>query len=286
MPGENHLLHARVDTVITVLSGIDAIKGVLCFGSYAMGMFDEQSDIDLYVLCHPEIISPENRRWAFEQIHGVTELQIDHQDPALDNQWCPAGDTFRLHGALIDVGWNTVDWMQTVIQKVSEEGSTSLPELRFRAHTMLGLLANSVILLDPETILHRMKSNLYPYPPGLKQTLLQESLPILKESLTDMRDYVDREIGNTAFHFHFQRILDALRTIIFALNEFYDPATKRVEQVYATMNRHPQDFLMRYNRILKIPMTAKGRRELVRELETLTDEFKVMIDTEKASPDF
>jgi predicted nucleotidyltransferase len=285
MPSENDLLHARIDTVITVLSGIDAIKGALCFGSYVVGTFDEQSDIDLYVLCHPDIITPENRRQAFEMIDGVTELQIDRQSPTWDNQWCPAEDTFRLHGVLIEVGWNTIDWIRTVIRKVSEEGSTSFPELRFRAHAMLGLLANSVILLDPEAILHRMKSELYSYPPRLKQALLRESLPILKESLGDMRNYVDRGIGNTAFHFHLERLLEALGTIVFALNERYDPAVKRIEQIYATMNRLPQDFLTRYNRILEIPLTGNGRRELVSELETLTKEFEIMIETEATNID-
>jgi predicted nucleotidyltransferase len=284
MPSKNDLLHARIDRVITALSGIDAIKGALCFGSYAMGTFDEQSDIDLYVFCHPDIVTPEDRLGAFEMIDGVTELQIEHQGPIWDNQWCPAGDTFRLHGVVVDVGWNTIDWIRTVIQKVSEEGSTSFPELRFRAHTVLGLLANSVILLDPETILQRMKSELYPYPPRLKQALLRESLSILKESLGDMRNYVDRGIGNTAFHFHLERVLQALRTIIFALNERYDPATKRIEQAYATMNRLPRGFMTRYNRILKIPLTGKGRRELVSELETLTKEFEIMIDTKAIQP--
>ncbi len=130
MPGENDLLHARIGSAIAVLSGIGAVKGALCFGSYAMGTFDEQSDIDLYVLCHPDIITPENRLRAFEMIDGVTELQIDHQSPTWDDQWCPAEDTFRLHGVLIQVGWNTIDWIRTVIRKVSEEGSLSFPELK------------------------------------------------------------------------------------------------------------------------------------------------------------
>jgi len=284
MPSENDLLHARIDPVITVLSGIDAIKGALCFGSYAMGTFDEQSDIDLYVLCHPGIINPENRRRAFERIDGVTELQIDNRSPIWDDQWIRAGDTFRLHGVLIDVGWNTIDWLKMVVQKVSEEGSTSFPELRFRAHTVLGLLANSVVLLDPEGVLQRMKSELYPYSPRLKQALLQESLPILKESVSDMRNCVDRGIGNTAFHFHLERLLEALGTIILALNERYDPAHKRVEQVYATMSKLPRDFLARYNRILEIPLTGKGRRRLVSEIEALTKEFEIIVDAEDNQP--
>ncbi len=149
---------------------------------------------------------------------------------------------------------------------------------------MLGLLANSVILLDPEAVLHRMKSELYPYPPRLKHALLQESMPTLKESLGEMRNYVDRGIGNTAFHFHLERLLEALGTIVFALNERYDPAAKRMEQTYATMSSLPQDFLTRYNRVLEIPLTGDGRRKVVSELETLTKEFEIMIDMEAKQP--
>ncbi|MGD0111552.1 MAG: nucleotidyltransferase domain-containing protein [Armatimonadota bacterium] len=280
----NDPLHARIAPVTMALSGIEAIKGALCIGSYAMGTFDEQSDIDLYVLCQPDIITPETRRRAFEMIDGVTELRIDHQCPAWDNQWCPAGDIFRLYGSLIDVGWNTIDWLRMVIQKVSEEAATSFSELRFRADTMLGLLANSVILLDPEGVLQRMKSELYPYPPRLKQALLRGSLPSLKGSLGDMMNYVARGIGNSAFHFHLERSLEALRTIVFALNERYDPADKRVEQAYVTMSKLPRDFLARYSKILETPLTDRGRRELVSEIEMLTKEFEIMIDAEVNQP--
>jgi hypothetical protein len=278
MPSE--LLHARADAVVAVLSGIGAVRGVLCFGSYAMGTFDDQSDIDLYVLCHPDIVTPENRRLALGVIDGVTELQIGHQDPIWDDQWIRAEDRFRLHGVLIDVGWNTIDWLKTVIRRVSEETSTSFPELRSRAHTVLGLLADSVILLDAEGSLRRMQSELYPYPTCLKQALLRASLPILRDSLGEMSNYAARAIGNTALHFHLERFLEALRTIVFALNERYDPCSKRVEQVYATMDKLPPDFVTRYKRALEIPLSEKGRRELVNELGTLTKDFEMMIETE------
>jgi predicted nucleotidyltransferase len=283
MPGE--LLHARAGAVVTVLSGIDAVRGVLCFGSYAMGTFDDQSDVDLCVLCHPDIVTPESRRLALGMIDGLTELQIGHQDPVWDNQWIRAEDRFRLHGVLIEVGWNTIDGLRTVIRKVSEEASTSFPELRSRAHTMLRLLADSVILLDPEGSLRRMQSELYPYPTRLKQALLRASLRVLRDSLSEMSNYAARGIGNTALHFHLERYLEALRTIVFALNERYDPCSKRVEHVYATMGKLPPDFLTRYKRALEIPLTEKGRRELVNELETLTRNFEMMIETEDSEMD-
>jgi len=278
MAGECNHLHARTAPVVAALSGMEAVKGALCFGSYATGTCDEQSDVDLFVLCHPDLITPEDRQRTFALMDGVTELRIGCHNPVWEAQWCPAQDTFRLHGVLIEIHWNTVDWLRTVVCKVREEGAPSVPEMQSRAHTVLGLLENSVILLDPEASLRLMKSQLYPYPLRLKQALLRESWPVLEESLSEMRDCAERGIGNTALHFHLQRFLEALMTTIYALNERYDPGTKRVEQAYASLNRLPPDFLPRYQRILELPLTDSGRRELVRELDALTKELESMTD--------
>ena len=67
------------------------------------------------------------------------------------------------------------------------------------------------------------------------------------------------------------RILDAFGTILFALNEYYDPATKRAEHVYAGLDTVPKNFTKRYERLLQTPLTGKGRREVVRELEMLKE---------------
>ena len=58
------------------------------------------------------------------------------------------------------------------------------------------------------------------------------------------------------------RILDAFGTILFALNEHYDPATKRAEHVYAGLDTVLQDFTERSERLLQTPLTGRGRREL------------------------
>ena len=81
------------------------------------------------------------------------------------------------------------------------EGYTSLSELRCRAHTMLGLLANSINL-------------------------------------------------------------DFFGTILFALNEHDDPATKRAEHTQAGLETTPDIFTERYERLLQTPPGGKGRREV------------------------
>jgi hypothetical protein len=139
---------------------------------------------------------------------------------------------------------------------------------------MLGLLENSVILYDPGSIFQAIKSSLYPYPTKLQQTLLSENLLIARGSLADLQDYVRRSIGNSAFHFQFSRILDAVCTIVFAINRRYDPATKRTEEAFRDLEIVPNHFLERYTRILETPLTIDGRENIVSALGTLLREIE------------
>ena len=68
--------------LVAALSSLDSIRGVLCFGSYATGSFDDRSDLDLFVLCHPDLVPSEHRRRAFETMEGVTEVRIDDRNAA------------------------------------------------------------------------------------------------------------------------------------------------------------------------------------------------------------
>lgn len=276
MKKEKYLVYSRTAPVVRALSDLPAVKGIVCFGSYAVGTFDQYSDIDLYVFCQPEIIPTTARQHVLQNIEGIGHLQMDHVEFGLDNQWCPRGDRFRLQGVLFDITFNTVDWIRAVVRKVTEEGATSMPELIFRPHTMLGLIATSVILHDPEGIVQEIKTALSPYPAKLKKVLMAENVRIIKSSLEDLHDYVKRGIGNTAFHFHLERIIDSLAGLLFALNEHYDPATKRVEEAYRDLRILPDDFLHRYKAILERPLTTDGRKEVVKEFQAFTDEIAIL----------
>jgi predicted nucleotidyltransferase len=266
--------------VVAALSELDYVKGIVCFGSYASGAFDEYSDVDLYVFCHPGIVPSRMRKKVLEKIGGITEMQLDHAEFDWDNQWCPKGDRFKLHNLLFDITYNTVRWIQRVIKKI-KEGKTSIPELKFRPYTMLGLLDNSIILHDPKSTLKKIKSGLYPYPHKLKSALLDKGISIVKDSLPELQDYVKRGISNTAFHFHLERIIDAIGTIIFALNDRYDLATKRVEEFFATLSITPNRFLERYKKILETPLSKKGRKNIVRELEVFFREIESLAEKKK-----
>ena len=176
------------------------------------------------------------------------------------------------------MAWNTLDWLRVVVAEV-KEGRSSSSQLSSHAHLMLGLLADSMVLLDPEGALEQIRSQLYPYPPRLRQALLDESSAILTESVAEMKDCVDRGIANTAFHFHLERFLEALRTLLFAMNERYDAGTKRVEEVYARLPKLPHDFTTRYQQLLESPLTVACRQTLVCDLEALVKECEALIRT-------
>ena len=276
MKKENHLVHSRAAPVVKVFSELPNVKGIVCFGSYALGTFDEHSDVDLYVFCQPEIIPTAERQDALRKIEGISDVHMDEVEFGWDNQWCPRGDKFRLGGILFDVAFNTVEWIHTVVRKVTEEGATSIPELTFRPYTMLGLLRTSVILHDPEGIIQEINSVLSTYPARLKKVLITESLRTIKDSLEELHDYVKRGIDNTAFHFHLQRIINSLSQLLFALNECYDPATKRIEEALRELTILPDNFLHRYKAILETPLTTNGRKKVVRELQALINEIEML----------
>jgi predicted nucleotidyltransferase len=267
-------VRTKAASVVAALARLPEVKGIGCFGSYAVDTCDADSDVDLYVLCQPSIPSSQFRFRALQGIERVHELQVGYVEFGWDNQWCPEGDRCHVDGLLFDISYNTVEWMHTVVEAVKQRGATSIPEFRFRPYTLLGLLDNSVILHDPNSILQTVKSSLYPYPATLRATLLVENLQIARSSLDDLQDYVKRSIGNSAFHFHLSRLLDSLCTIMFALNRRYDPATKRTEEAFRELAIAPDRFSERYDRLLETPLTHEGRKAIVKEFESLLREIE------------
>ena len=280
MQSHYDIVQSKVSPLVSALSQAACVKGVLCFGSYAMGAFDDESDIDLNVYCHPDVIPSAERRNLINGITAVTDVDIDHKEDDADDSWSPCGDRLRFSGVQVDICYNTTEWISTVVARVTLEGSTSIPELPFRPYTMLGLLANSIILYEADAFLSDLVQKIHPFPPKLKANLLSQSLPTLASSLAEMRDYVKRGIAHSAFHFQLQNVMHALETALFAINERYNPAAKRVEQIYATLDRLPPDFLQRYAALLETPLTEKGRRFITEELGLLADQLSQLAEEE------
>lgn len=264
----------RTHAVVNALATSTDVKGVICFGSVATGQADECSDVDLYVFCQPAIISKADRRGVFQSLPSVSEVELDY--PGGDRQWVPEQDKFRLDGLQFDLAYTTTERIGAIVRKV-KQGKPSIPELRFRAYTMLGLLENSIVLYDPESFLAELLGELYPYPKKLKERLIARSLESLAKRLNELGDTARRGIGSTAFHFHLTFVNDDMCTLLYAINEKYHPASKRCEQNLARLKVLPRDFLARYGGILTGPFDAAGQARAVAEYTRLVEEVKALI---------
>lgn len=96
----------------------------------------------------------------------------------------------------------------------------------------------------------------------------------------DLSDYAEREIGNMAFHFHFQRYLDSLYTLLFAINDKYDPATKRFEEYIKYFHIKPEGFQERYDSVLVGPFDKGNRKAIVSELRAFINEIESQFKTQ------
>ena len=229
------------------------------------------------MFCDPEIVPAADRRRVLKNVEGVADFEEPQGALGWDNQWSPQVDRFRVNETRFEISYNTLDWIRTVVRRVTHEGATSIPEQKFRPYTMLGLLENGIILYDPCSCLKRLMGCLYPYPARLKQRLISDSLHALKDCLAELKDGIKRGFGLTFFHFFFHRMCDALYTLLFAVNEKYDPATKRAEAEYEKLNILPPNFLERYAKLLEGPFDKNGRQRAINELESLVAEGEMLI---------
>jgi hypothetical protein len=161
-----------------------------------------------------------------------------------------------------------------VVEQVLKEGAISVPAMPFRPYTLLGLLETSVVLYDPDGIVEGLRQRLQPYSAALQANIFREYEPIMIESLAELRDYVHRDIGPGAFLFHLGRVCDALSSILYALNERYDPAPKRGEAILRQLSVMPDDGVNRLIAIQEGSFDAHGRECVVGELSSLVAEVQ------------
>jgi hypothetical protein len=272
MTGIAEELHQIAQPVVTALAMVDAVVGVVCFGSYALGTADSASDVDLYVLCEPTLIPESTRRTLFERLPGVSELHLHHRTPGWENAWSPQSDQLKVAQMTFDLSYNTQSWVASVVHRVLTQGTLSLPEMSFRPYTLLGLFAQAIPLYDPHEQVSVIRAKLSPYPAALKVNLIKEHLSIMRDSLVELHDYARRQIGPGTFLFQLGRVCDAMVSILYAFNEHYDPATKRPEHELSKLAVLPDQFVARFIRLLEGPFDPQGRQRVVDELAILVEE--------------
>jgi hypothetical protein len=145
--------------------------------------------------------------------------------------------------------------------------------MKFRPYTIPGLIEESQILYDKNGELAGLRQNVRPFPEKSKKKLIAQGTEIVSESLQDMADYCNRGIGNSAFLFHIWRVSDGICQILYALNEKYDPSSKRTEERFEMLEKKPNDLRIRFERILEGPFNNENRVDILNQLNGLYEEI-------------
>lgn len=228
-----------LNPIIQSLKNEINITAVLCYGSYAESTQDEKSDIDLLVICDESIPAANIRKKIYEKNH-CDQIKLQKLYENWETTWTPINDECVFKSKKIEIGYNLSVWVKDIVNKIVAEGVTTLENFQFRPYTFLGLLENSVCLYEKEEFITLIRKQIRPFPLKLKAKIINENLSIFNESVNDLEDFSQRNIGLLAFQFILFRGLDAAIQIIFALNEVYYPASKREEIHLMRLSKLPQ----------------------------------------------
>lgn len=243
------------------------IQSILCYGSYAQMLQDDKSDIDLLVLMKHSVPSSIIRKSCYSKFHNIKIVSLDEELASRwDVSWTPVNDRFMLMNQPIDIGFNTISWVKTVIEKLIVENKITFAEFQFRPYTFLGMLESSKILYDSNDFVKKCLSQIRPMPPALKDKIIHSFLPTVKESYEELIDYSDRDIGILAYQFHLFRGLDAAIGILFAINEVYDPASKRIESILFNLKKQPPNLSEFINKTL--PRFYENKKAVIQFFES------------------
>lgn len=258
-----------------VFAGQSDVLSVLILGSLAQGTIDKYSDIDLLVILKDSIPSSHQRGKHFYNHKGIEVIKIEKGNTDWNNQWSPVNDKIKYKNIEIDIAYNVKDWVDKVVEKVCKSSNVTIPEFTFRPYTFIGLLKSSIVLYDKGGYIKQIIKRAKVFPKKLKENILKDNISIFKESLGDLTDYSKREnIGNMAFLFHLNMVLDAFLNILFAINEEYDNASKRPENELSKLKKLPKNFKGRINKITEGPFDYKGKKRVVNGLSSMFREIE------------
>ncbi len=251
--------------VATALEPNPDILAVLVFGSVAFGEVDAASDIDVFVVCND--VPPVQTRTG---LVSPLDLRLEHTAP--EGALFGTVDELHRNGLKLTLHHQRADWLEAVVSEVLT-GAITTVNVPFRPYTFLGLLQQSQVLLDKRGLVAGWLERSRTYPPRLKENLLSTFVPQLQDHAAELTETAMRGLGARTFLFHLNWGVDALTGVLLALNEQYDPASKRFESsVLPLLTHKPDDFDRRLYNILVGPFDEDGMYGRARAFQTLADE--------------
>lgn len=265
-------LRATAERVGRCLEQEPKVRTLVVFGSVAYGAVTSRSDIDLWALCDPDIPEEGCRDRLLSEFTPNWKLNAFR----FRNFYCSAIDLHKnVDGKEVSVHYQCVGWVETVITAVIERGAMGLDVCPQRPYTIPALVQRCRVIFDRDHHIQRWRQGVHKYPSALKTKILAKGLPKLEQeiqvvmSVADKTDglredasvvCLDRKKGSekemavgVLRHRTIDDALDVAATVLFALNEIYDPNQRHLEAtVLPELRKVPDHFLDRWIQIRSV----------------------------------
>lgn len=258
-PQDTRLLHLRAaaQRVGNTLAGHPAISAILVFGSVAHGQVDEFSDVDLLLACRSAVPPVAERRAILNEIGSG--WQFDRQNEG--SLFRVVDEDGHVAGVLVTVVYQTVPWIDAVLDAVLERGAITTEQMPFRPYTVPALLQRAWVLLDRDGDVARWCEASRNYPSLLQANILRHFVPDLRTHVDELKRTAERDLGARNFIFFLNWAVDDLTSILLALNGVYDLADRRMHTTVVPFLPYlPPGYVAAMTEVLEGPFDRQGAR--------------------------
>ena len=214
-----------------LMGGRPEVTAVYVLGSVASDQADERSDVDIsFVYNHaPPPLS--TRRELLSRIGSGWQPDTPNSDDPMwaGNAMPDVGDIGVVEGVRVEVIYQASQLISEVLGEVLDRGAITTPKMPDRPYTLAGLVQRAWVLRDKDGLLRGWIGRTQTYPALLKRNVLRHFIPVLRENAEALTDSAERGYGANTYLFFLTRATDSMDSVLYALNETYDPADKRAQ---------------------------------------------------------
>ncbi|MBD2074640.1 DUF4037 domain-containing protein [Phormidium sp. FACHB-592] len=236
------------------------VEACFVFGSAALGLSDQYSDLELAFIWS-QLPSVEELR-ATAQSVGVKGWEIEPYEEA-KQAWL---EQFYLYDMKVEAGHWARKTMDSIVTDVVERYDVSQNGLLFEKQVTVSHLQRAIVLYGKDHIQHWQK-RLSPYPEALAVAMVQKHL---KFRPFDGQYILTKRLEIPMLNENNCAITRWLLNMLFALNRVYHPGFKWTRYFVAEMNLKPPEFFARLECVFQSD-AASGTPELRRLVEETFD---------------
>jgi hypothetical protein len=173
--------------------------------------------------------------------------------------------------------------VSNVLREVLLKGALTTRLMPSLPYTLPALFQQGWLLLDKKKVVRKWRDQAQPFPWQLKLNLLQHYVPVLRTNLEALVADAEWRFGSRLFLFHLNQAADALVSVLFAVNEVYEPGDRRAERtILPTLEKAPGDFLALFTEVLEGPFDERGMLYRARLFQQLAREALNIAEAEMA----